>query len=143
MAMSARILIVEDSNLMMHLLECTLRARFSCFPAVTARKALALFGEGLERGLPFDLVLSDYHLPDGNGLDLAREVRAMEAARGVAAPCPLVMMSSDAVLAETQLPGGEYAIACWLTKPVLPDRVLEVVTGFLGGKGAGESALCP
>lgn len=139
--MPGRILIVEDSDLMMRLLDCTLRSRFSCFPAITARKALALFGEGLERGLPYDLVLSDYHLPDGTGLDLAREVRAMETARGVTAPCPLVMMSSDAVLAETQPPGGEYAIACWLTKPVLPDRVLEVVAGLLEGRGRESGPL--
>lgn len=140
--MPGRILIVEDSDLMMRLLECTLRSRFSCFPAVTARKALSLFGEALDRGLPFDLVLCDYHLPDGTGLDLAREVRSLEAAR-MAPPCALVILSSDAVLAETQPRGEEYGIASWMTKPVLPDRLLDVVVELLGGEGAGAPEARP
>lgn len=135
--MAFRVLVIEDSDIMLRFLECSLRLRFECVFAASGRKALALFDEALDRGEPFDLVLSDYHLPDGDGLDLAREMRAREAARGLS-PCALVMLSSDAVLAETRPQGEEYGISCWLTKPVLPDRLVEVVAELLDRRG-GES----
>ena len=36
--------------------------------------------EGLRRvtAEPFDLILLDYHLPDGNGLDLCRQIRTFD-----------------------------------------------------------------
>ncbi|MCF8062425.1 MAG: response regulator transcription factor [Deltaproteobacteria bacterium] len=69
-----RFLIVEDNTLMRKMLGETLRTRFSdaaLLEAVNGKEALSI----TEEARP-DLILMDIELPDSNGLDLTRRIKA-------------------------------------------------------------------
>jgi DNA-binding NarL/FixJ family response regulator len=73
-----RFLIVEDNTLMRKMLAETLRARFSgadLLEAVNGKEALSF----TEETRP-DLILMDIELPDANGLDLTRRIKARDPA---------------------------------------------------------------
>ena len=77
----SRFLIVEDNTLMRRMLVETLRARFidaTLFEAVNGREALSI----TEDARP-DLILMDIELPDANGLDLTRRIKARDPAMRV------------------------------------------------------------
>lgn len=70
---SIRILIIEDDDDQRELMRETLEDRFG--PGTTSGAAGGQ--EALAQDLAaFDLILSDYNLPDGNGLDLLEKIRA-------------------------------------------------------------------
>jgi PAS domain S-box-containing protein len=77
-----RILLVEDNKDTLAYLATVLRKRghqvvtADCFAA-----ALAAFNAAL---VPFDLLISDIELPDGDGLQLMREIREVEPMTGIA-----------------------------------------------------------
>lgn len=87
------VLIVEDNEVDALLLQKRLDAdapnRFSFRQAATLAEARTVLGLPAESGddCPFDLIILDYYLPDGEGPALAREVAA--------APfvCPILMVS--------------------------------------------------
>ncbi len=67
----AKILLLDDETSVLHSIELQLtRARHECRCAQTLSEARAQ----LEAGAP-DLMIVDIRLPDGNGLDLVREIR--------------------------------------------------------------------
>ncbi len=76
-----RFLIVEDNTLMRRMLVETLRARYTdatLLEAVNGREALSI----IEETRP-DLILMDIELPDSNGLDLTRRIKARNPATRV------------------------------------------------------------
>ena len=81
--------------------------------------------ESALRNRPFDALLLDLHLPDGDGLSLARRLRADPALRGL----PIVVMSGDEAGSIAGLP-----VADWIGKPIDIGRLREVVAGALGGR---------
>lgn len=64
--------------------------------------------EGLRRAAleRFDLILLDYHLPDGNGLDLCRQIRSFDAGTPILMFTVTHSMDHDTVLAA----GGQGVI---------------------------------
>jgi PAS domain S-box-containing protein len=90
-----------------------------------ARAALADAGR-------FGAMVLDLRLPDGDGLDLAREVRSKPETRGI----PIIVVSADAAR------GADPAVrmldvADWMEKPVDPDRLAELVRRAIGPLGDG------
>jgi DNA-binding response OmpR family regulator len=85
--MSPRVLIVDDSLVVrMNLAEILVADGFApelCGTIAEARRALA--------AAPFPLVILDVLLPDGDGIDLLREIRE----RGDAAPCAVMLLSTE------------------------------------------------
>jgi CheY-like chemotaxis protein len=73
----------------------------------------------------FDLLLSDLGLPDGSGNDLMRHLRLRRRIAGVA----LSGFGLDRDVQESKAAG----FAEHLTKPVHPERLLEVVARVLAG----------
>jgi CheY-like chemotaxis protein len=123
-----RILLVEDSAVNQLVTQWTLkRLGYGLEIAPTVGAAL----EAWDRG-PFDLVLMDLQLPDGDGYALARDLRARGAAdRHV----PIVAMTGSSEPGERErcLAAGmdEY-----LPKPVDLGLLCRVVEGLTGGGGA-------
>jgi two-component system cell cycle sensor histidine kinase/response regulator CckA len=73
--LTATILLVEDEEQVRHLTRTILQTQgYRVLEAASPGRALELLRETSE---PVDLLLSDIVLPERNGLDLAREVRAM------------------------------------------------------------------
>jgi signal transduction histidine kinase/ActR/RegA family two-component response regulator len=74
-----------------------------------------------------DLILLDMHLPDIDGLELLRHLKADPATAHI----PVVVVSADALAKETQ-EALEAGADRYLTKPVSVSELLAVVDGLLG-----------
>ncbi len=97
MAATTRVLIVEDHSLFAQALELVLGQRLADEDGDGAEFArAATVADGLriaDRHGPFDLAVVDLVLPDGNGADLVREVKAAYPATRVAVLSAVVDLS--------------------------------------------------
>lgn len=110
-----RFLIVDDSNAMRMIMKRTLRqAGFDISDAgMAANPAEAM--EMLQAD-SFDLVLSDWNMPGGKGIDLLRDMRAA----GITTKLGFVTSeSSDAVRKEAFEAGAEFIVV----KPFDADKI--------------------
>lgn len=110
-----RILIVDDSNAMRMILKRTLRqAGYNIADlgvATGPTEALELL-----KNEKFDLVLSDWNMPDGKGIDMLRDMRAS----GIDTKLGFVTSeSSDAVRKEAFDAGAEFIVV----KPFDADKI--------------------
>lgn len=78
------------------------------------------------------LVLLDRHLPDGDGLTLARELRASEMTAGI----PILLVSAS-VLPVDRIAAEEAGCAGFIDKPVRVDSLLAEVARHLAGGDRG------
>ena len=76
------------------------------------------------------LVLLDRHLPDGDGLDLARDLRASEATAAI----PILLVSAS-VLPVDRIAAEEAGCAGFIDKPVRVDALLADVARHLAAAG--------
>jgi CheY-like chemotaxis protein len=76
---------------------------------------------------PIDLVLLDVRLPDGNGLDLAREI-----ARGPSSSHPpeIIILSASVLPSERDMALATGA-SHFLEKPYVPSELLALITASL------------
>jgi DNA-binding response OmpR family regulator len=83
----------------------------------------------LARRSPPALVVSDYRLPSGNGLDLCRRLREHPSTRTV----PVVMVTNlREELADVDL--RDHGVACVFDQPFSPGELLETVQSILAGE---------
>lgn len=99
------VLLVDDSPELLRLNERVLRPEgYSLLSAGTLREARAVFDQATP-----DAIVLDIDLPDGNGLDFCRELRA-------AANIPVVFLTAHSD-AQTVQKGAEAGGCAFLTKP--------------------------
>ena len=120
--MSKKILVVEDDRDLCELLEYNLSR--SGYQVQTAGR-VSTAKEALNQARP-DLVVLDVMLPDGDGFDFCRELRADQAMRGV----PILFLTArsqeiDKVLG-LEIGGDDY-----ITKPFSPRELLARVKAHL------------
>jgi len=126
--MSGHILIIEDdvsfATLLMGFLE---RRKWKVSLVSHARDVKSK----LEKN-KFDLVLSDYKLPDGDGIDLIKTCLHFQP------DVPVIIMTSynDVKLAVKALKEGAVD---YITKPVLPDELLALIENYTDPKRKPES----
>ncbi|MCX7362650.1 MAG: response regulator, partial [Alphaproteobacteria bacterium] len=107
--------------------------------AANGREALEMFKE-----TPYGLVVTDIHMPEMDGLQLAAEIREFERSRG-GAPVPLVALTADVLSADAE----RYMAAGineYLRKPVELAKLGDVVGRLLPvhvalPPGAGDAGL--
>jgi len=83
-----------------------------------------------------DVVIIDLHMPGVSGLDVLRQMRAMEAGR---TPTPFVVLSADATattIRECELAGAR----AFLSKPIVVDRLFETLAEIAGVPPSGVAA---
>ncbi len=122
-AQAPAILVVEDDPRNMILTRAIL-ARRRC--RVLAATSLGEARERLTAETP-DLVLLDVRLPDGSGLDLARELRSRPSTRAV----PLIAVSAS-VLPQDQAAIAEAGCDEFIPKPLHPAQLLERIACYVG-----------
>jgi len=119
----AKILIVEDDTTFSQLLEGFLHKHgHNIATAKNIKSALKLISENT-----FDLLLLDYRLPDGVGLDV------LEKARENGGNIPVIIMTSfnDVRTAVKAMQSGAFD---YITKPVNPEELLMIMGEAMGDK---------
>jgi two-component system chemotaxis response regulator CheY len=85
--MSVNVLVADDSSTMRKIILRSLSdvGVSSATEAADGAEAVALFQKG-----KFDLVLTDWNMPNKTGLDVVREIRAL------GSPVPIIMITTEA-----------------------------------------------
>lgn len=116
--MSKKILAVDDSKTMRHMVVSTLKnAGFETHEAEDGQQALEVFG-----GDAFDLVITDLNIPALDGFAFIEKVR-----QGAHRPfVPILMLTTESD-AEKKARGKSVGATGWIVKPFNPERLVEVV----------------
>jgi signal transduction histidine kinase/ActR/RegA family two-component response regulator len=122
-----KVLIVDDNLTNQRILTDLLSRRQARPTAVSsAAEALSLLWSAAEQGQPFTLVLTDAHMPEMDGFDLALQVRRSPNL----AECVILMLTSGnqhSDLARCR----ELGVSGYLTKPVRQRELKAVIAGAL------------
>jgi two-component system chemotaxis response regulator CheY len=119
----AKILAVDDSASMRGMVAFTLRgAGHEVTEAENGQLAL-----DAARGSSFELVLADVNMPVMDGIAMVRELRAMDAYKGV----PILMLTTESHT-EKKMEGKAAGATGWLVKPFDPEQLLATVKRVLG-----------
>jgi PAS domain S-box-containing protein len=131
-----RVLVVDDNELARAVLvEMLATMKLRVEHASSGEAGLAAAQRANAAGDPFDLVLTDWRMPDLDGIEMGRRIRA---ALGDAGP-GLVLVTAfgrDEAFAEAQASG----FASVLVKPVMPSTLFETIAPLLGGQAAPARA---
>ena len=92
--------------------------------------------ETIERGVAFDLAILDMQMPDMDGMQLARGIRAVRDA----AALPLIMLTS---LGRRDIGADEVGFAAFLNKPIKSAALHDALRHALGGvRGPQQATPC-
>ncbi|HEU5275747.1 MAG TPA: ATP-binding protein [Xanthobacteraceae bacterium] len=120
------ILVAEDNEINA-LLARALLARLGHRPtmATSGAQAFAAWRSAQAAGAPYDLILMDVHMPEMDGLEATRRIRAVEAASG-GGRIPIVALTANAFSDDREacLAAGMDA---FLTKPLDRERLAELL----------------
>lgn len=119
----AKILIIEDDTTFAELLEVFLtKNKHETAFATNVKQAIKILAQE-----NFDLLLTDYRLPDGNGLEILTQARAS----GVTSPVVIMTSFNDV---RTAVKSMQMGASDYITKPVNPDELLMIVNNALQKK---------
>jgi len=131
-----RALIVDDDFYSRITLHDMLRAVADCHIAVNGEEAVGAFKKALEDGRPYDLVCMDLVMPEMDGQQALREMRALEEDQGAAqaARCSIFVVSMVEDNRETNEAFFLGGADCFLVKPIAEDRLMAELRehGLLG-----------
>ncbi len=131
----AHLLVVED-DLLNQTIVCRLLSHAGYLSTAASNGSQAL---DLLRARPFDLVLMDWQMPDMDGLEVTRRIRAGDAG-AAAALLPIVALTANA-FAQDRVACLAAGMNDFLTKPVLADSLRTMVARWISrGPGAGPQA---
>lgn len=111
-------LVIEDSRVMRQMIMNTLqKTELALFNFVEAGDG----AEAIEKFDPdkIDIVFSDWNMPKMNGIEFARHVRSMSAARSI----PVVMITSESADGRSETAFEKARISCYITKPFTEESV--------------------
>lgn len=118
----AHILVVDDSNTMRQMVRFTLTSvKHTVTEAENGMQALQL-----AQGGQFDLVIADVNMPEMNGIDLVKALRALPAFKFT----PILMLTTESHVEKKQL-GKAAGATGWIVKPFNPEALLNVLTKVL------------
>jgi CheY-like chemotaxis protein len=120
-----RILVAEDNFTSQQVIKVILQA-LGYAPTLVANGAHCV--EALSC-CAYDVILMDLHMPIMDGYEATRQIRASEAARGVA-PIPILALTADP-RAKTRLKSKAVGVTGFLTKPVHIPQILSALTPII------------
>lgn len=123
----ARILIIDDNRINRSILREQMASwRFDAAACVSGTEGLAVMHAAHQRGVKIDLVILDYHMPEMNGGEVARAIRADP----TLADLPILMLTSVDQTEEGKL-FSSLGIQGHLTKPARSSALLETIVRML------------
>ena len=122
-----RLLIVDDNATNRRILSLQTKS-WGMLSDTFASGAEAL--ESVRKGNQYDLAILDYHMPEMDGLFLAKELRKLRDAQTL----PMVMLSSG-VQGRRAIAGNHQELfSAFLAKPLKPSQVFDVLTEIFAGR---------
>ncbi|TPQ28153.1 response regulator [Methylomonas koyamae] len=119
----ATILAVDDSASMRQMVAFTLKgAGYSVVEAVDGVDAL-----NKAKGQAFDCVVTDVNMPNKDGIQLIRELRALPNYKFT----PMLMLTTEAGSDKKQQ-GKDAGATGWIVKPFNPDQLLKTIKKVMG-----------
>jgi two-component system chemotaxis response regulator CheY len=116
------IMTVDDSATVRQLASIVLRgAGYEVIEAVDGVDALSKL-----TGQELDLILTDLNMPNMDGLELTRRVRALPKYKFT----PVILLTTESQ-PEKKLEGKAAGATAWIVKPFDPDKLLSVVKKVL------------
>ena len=123
-----RVLIVDDNVTNRQILEEWLRSwRMRPMAVGDGAAAVDALRQAVEAGAPYSLVLLDGRMPDGDGLTIARQIRAHV---GVSSTRIILLPSDDSSISTAR--SQEMGINAYLLKPVQQSELLETISQVMG-----------
>lgn len=117
------IMTADDSASMRQMISFTLKnAGYDVIEAVDGKDALEMLN-----GTQIHMLISDFNMPNMNGPELVRQVRAMPAYRFI----PIIMLTTESQDSKKQ-EGKSAGATGWIVKPFKPEQLLAVVKKVLG-----------
>ncbi|MCP4112197.1 MAG: response regulator [Desulfobacteraceae bacterium] len=103
---------------------------WGCLPveASGGKEALSVLNEHMSAGKSFNLILTDYIMPEINGFDLAKEIRSIETFKQV----PILVITSAGRTGDGKK-SRELGIDGYLTKPIKRDILYKAIQLVLDG----------
>jgi two-component system chemotaxis response regulator CheY len=116
--MEKTILIVDDSESIREVVSFTLEnAGYKVLIGIDGVDALQFLN-----GNPIDLILTDFHMPNMDGISLIKEIRAKSDYQFV----PILLLTTESQAAKKEEAKAAGATG-WIVKPFVQDKLLAVV----------------
>jgi len=116
--MAKTILIVDDSESIREVVSFTLENEgFNVLVGVDGKDALKFLD-----GKDIDLIITDLHMPEMDGIILIKEVRKMEKYQRV----PILFLTTESQAAK-KMEAKEAGATGWIIKPFVPAKLLEAI----------------
>jgi CheY-like chemotaxis protein len=123
--MEKRILIVDDDEMVrMALVELLKPEGYLLDEAGSGKEALAKIGKD-----KYDLMMFDIIMPEIDGIELCKRVRAMEEYKNI----PIVFLTAKS-REQDKVKGLEAGANLFLPKPISPEKLLGIISETIGGK---------
>ena len=122
-----RILIVDDEPYNRILLQQMLKSVGECDLAVDGLEAVEAFSIAFEEGLPYNLVLMDIMMPEMDGQEALKSIRAYEQEQGVTGTQEAIIFMVSALDTESQVVEAFFRGRCteYITKPIEKNRLFD------------------
>ena len=122
-----KVLVLDDSKTMLRIITNTLK-RVGITDIVTAEdgeEGLSEYNKLKETGVIFDMIFTDWNMPNMNGLQFVKRIRAIDQ------DTPIVMITTEGGKAEviTALKAG---VNNYIVKPFTPAVLKEKITTLIG-----------
>jgi two-component system, sensor histidine kinase and response regulator len=126
-----RVLLVDDNDRSREIVSEQLkRLDMDATSASSGQEALLKLLEAAEGGRPFDLLLLDGRMPEMDGLETARQVRAL-----ALSDAPMLLLAAGDATAELRQEAHAAGFADVLTKPLTPGQLYDAAAVALGLAG--------
>lgn len=127
--MAKRVIIVDDSRAVIATAELALDGIISSgvieFKSyLNPAELLAALQSGAEN---FDLLISDVNMPEMNGLDLARAIKADDRYKTK----PIIILTTESSEA-MKMAGKEIGVTGWMVKPFSDEKMVKSIKMVLG-----------
>jgi len=123
--MEKRILIVDDDEMVrMALVELLKPEGYLLDEAGSGKEALAKIDNE-----KYDLMMFDIIMPEIDGIELCKRVRAMEEYKEI----PIVFLTAKS-REQDKVKGLEAGANLFLPKPISPEKLLSIISETIGGK---------
>jgi len=132
-----RVLVIDDNQTNRFILMEYLRS-WGCLPveAPGGKEALSILRDSVSSEEPFSLILTDIQMPQMDGFELAREIRASKALRGT----PIIALSSAGRRGDGEI-CTDIGIEGYLIKPIKRDDLHMAIISVLGLSRGEEDTL--